>query len=103
MKASCNTGCGCFCSPKRCMCMLVIGKSVSCGKAPGTPNWSIGAEEDLRSLRDPERGGSSMGEVPLLGERVDAEELSETREGAPSADICEKAEGDGRGVSTRRC
>ena len=44
-----------------------------------------------------------MGEVPLLGERVDAEELSETREGAPSADICEKAEGDGRGVSINRC
>lgn len=44
-----------------------------------------------------------MGDVPLLGERVVAEELSEMSEGAPSADICENAEGDGSGVSTNRC
>ena len=40
-----------------------------------------------------------MGEGPLLGERPDNEEVSDRREGAASPDICEKADGDGRGVS----
>lgn len=43
-----------------------------------------------------------MGDVPLLGERVEPE-LSETNDGAPSADIWEKAEGEGSGVSISRC
>lgn len=43
-----------------------------------------------------------MGDVPWFGDRVDPE-LSDTKEGAPSPDIWEKAEGDGRGVSINRC
>lgn len=43
-----------------------------------------------------------MGEVVLWGERVEMEEVSETNDGgAPSADMWEKADGEGRGVSIR--
>lgn len=43
-----------------------------------------------------------MGEVPLLGERVEMDEVSDINDGgAPSADSWEYADGDGRGVSTK--
>lgn len=41
-----------------------------------------------------------MGDVPSWGDRVEMDEQSEMSEGAPSADIWEKADGEGRGVST---
>ena len=41
-----------------------------------------------------------MGDGPGMGERAEIEEQSDINEGAPSADICEYADGEGRGVST---
>lgn len=61
----------------------------------------MGPDERLCSSREPERGGSSMGDGPLCGERPETDEQSETSDGAPSADICEKADGDGSGVSIK--
>lgn len=62
----------------------------------------MGAADWRRSLRAPDRGGSSIGEVPLCGDRVEIEEVSETNDGgAPSADIWEKADGEGNGVSIK--
>ena len=52
-----------------------------------------------RSLRVPESGGNSIGDAPWFGERLEVDEQSDMRDGAPSADIWEKAEGDGNGVS----
>ena len=76
---------------------------MSCTKEPGTPSCNIGAIECLRSLRAPDNGGSSIGDVPLCGDRVEFDDVSEINDGAPSADICEKADGEGSGVSIIIC
>ena len=43
-----------------------------------------------------------MGEVPLCGERVEFDDVSEMSDGAPSAESWENADGDGSGVSIIR-
>lgn len=58
------------------------------------------AAEYLRSPAGPASGGSSMPDGPWWGERPDTDEVSESRDGVPSADRDEKADGEGRGVST---
>lgn len=99
MKGSCSIGADLRTSLYCSMDMPGIEKSVSWTKVPGTPKRSIGADERLLSSRAPARGGSSIGEGPWWGDRAETEEQSDTSEGAPSAEIWENAEGDGRGVS----
>lgn len=59
----------------------------------------LDAIDCLRSSRWLANGGNSIGEGPVWGERPDTEEVSEIKEGAPSAENCEKADGEGNGVS----
>lgn len=67
---------------------------------PGTPSRSIGADERRRSSLAFASGGSSIGEGPLCGERPATDDpQSEMSDGAPSAESCEKADGEGSGVS----
>ena len=69
------------------MCIADIWKSLSWTKDPGTPSCNIGAADWRRSLRAPDNGGSSIGDVPFVGER-EFEDESEIRDGgAPPSDM----------------